>query len=648
MSLARLLVASSFACAACAASHPAPLAAPPTLHVEPTVLDARQTARDAELVPQAKTVIDAYANSNSKLTRAGEVVYVSTRDVVPRLFVADAADPTSAARPLATGDERVAGITLTADERSLYFTSDKGADANFHISRIGLDGSGLVDLTPGEKLHRGQPIVARQLNGRFAYGAHGTGDETLRLFVQDADGPPIQVFADRRGGALEDFSSDGTHLLYLRINSDDDQIVFDLDTTTGVVRRVFPPLRQKAVVTAAQYTADGQRVLVAIEAADAPPRLLLLDPANGNILEQYVESALPRGFIASLRVSPAGDRLAIVVNGGNHSEARILGAHLLALERTLTTPVGLVALGEFTRDGRRMTLVQSTPNAPPDLFVADVSTGALTPLRQETRAGLDRLPPLTSQIVQVPAFDGLSLPINLYLPQTQGRHATIVLVHGGPTSSAFAAWSPEVRFWTALGYVVIAPNIRGSSGFGVAFQRADDKDKRAGALADVETINRWARAQPWCDGNLIIMGTSYGGYMTLLALGRQPQLWRAGVDLSGMSNLRTMEQLEDQAIRVVDETEFGRLGKEDKLLLKWSPLRYANRIVAPLFVYQGHNDPVTPQYEAEQIVDVLRKRKVRVEYMLVANEGHGIVRRDNRITYLSRAARFLEDVLAGR
>jgi dipeptidyl aminopeptidase/acylaminoacyl peptidase len=104
-----------------------------------------------------------------------------------------------------------------------------------------------------------------------------------------------------------------------------------------------------------------------------------------------------------------------------------------------------------------------------------------------------------------------------------------------------------------------------------------------------------------------------------------------------------MEQLEDQTIRAFDDTEFGMLGKDDVLLDEWSPITAVDRIVAPVFVYQGVRDPVTPQSEADQIVAALRRRRVPVEYMLVANEGHGVTRRDNMIAYLARSYRFVAE-----
>jgi len=179
-------------------------------------------------------------------------------------------------------------------------------------------------------------------------------------------------------------------------------------------------------------------------------------------------------------------------------------------------------------------------------------------------------------------------------------------------------------------------------GFGIAYMDADNREHRGDALRDMETLNTWARAQPWCDGDRIVIGgISYGGYMTLLAMARQPKLWAAGIDGSGMSNLVTMEQLEDQQIRAFDDTEFGLLGKDDALLKEWSPITYVDAIARPIFVYQGVRDPVTPQHEADQIVEALKKRDIPVEYMLLQNEGHGVTRRENIVAYLARSYRFV-------
>ena len=331
----------------------------------------------------------------------------------------------------------------------------------------------------------------------------------------------------------------------------------------------------------------------------------------------------------------------VVLDAGDHSELRVLDAGALQLRGAPRLPLGTIAVASFSADGQRAGVTVHGTDGPADLAALDLATFALTPLRRDPRPGLGA-PPRAS-IEHLTAFDGRTLPTNLYLPaQVRGRLPTLVLVHGGPSGSAPLGWTSTIGFWVAMGYAVIAPNLRGSTGFGLDYMDADNRERRGDVLRDLETLHAWARAQPWCDGaRIAIGGISYGGYLTLLALGRQPGLWRAGIDGSGMSNLITMEQLEDQQIRAFDDTEFGALGKDDDLLRAWSPITYADRIVAPVFVYQGARDPVTPQLEADQIVAALRARHVPVEYMLLADEGHGVTRRDNVIAYLARSYRFL-------
>jgi dipeptidyl aminopeptidase/acylaminoacyl peptidase len=600
-------------------------------------------------VPRALAVLGAFSNGSAHVTRAGSVLFTSTRDGLPQLYVGDVAHPADPPRRLPVPEQRVVGVTLTPDERAAVFASDVGADGNFHLFRIGLDGGGLVDLTPGEKMHRDPAVFARSTRGLFAYSAHAPSSERTRVFLQDLSGtPPREVYADERGGELADLSPDGKHALFVRLNADEDAVVFDIDTGSGKARRLFPPEGQTARASVV-YAADARRVHVATETQGRPAELLTIDVATGKTLARYEESELPSATLAPL-ASPTGDRVAVVASAGNHSVIRLLDARTLKLQRTLATPLGAAFPTEFTRDGKRLALVESHPDEPADVYLADVATGAVTPLRRDARPGLPTAAPMKVSIEPLRSPDGLTIPVNLYLPgELQGKLPTLVMIHGGPTGSAFLRWNPATRFYSQLGYAIVEPNIRGSDGFGVAFASADNKEKRAFALADVELVNRWARAQPWCDGErLVIGGGSYGGYMTLLALGRQPDLWSAGLDVSGMSDLRSMERLEDQAIRVYDETEFGVLGKEDALLYDWSPLKYVDAIRAPVFVYQGVGDPITPQNEADQMVKALRSRGVPVEYMLVANEGHGLTRRDNNATYLARTARFLEEHASSR
>jgi dipeptidyl aminopeptidase/acylaminoacyl peptidase len=604
--------------------------------------DPGQPARDAEIAARAVPFVDAFSNRGAVLAPDGQVVFLSTRDGLPQLYVGAAGEPDRPPRRLPVPPERVAAPRLLPDGKTLVFLSDVGADQKFHVFRIGLDGSGLADLTPAGELSRREPLVARR-SGTMVYGAHTLDDQATRVFVQTVDGPPREIYRDPKVGFVADLSADGGRALYVEALSDTEQVLFALDVATGRPTRLFPPQGQVCALGAASLTADGASAITTCAARGRPLRVVKLDGETGAEQARYDEAAVPTAGLSGLAVSPAGDRVVVGLEAGEHTELRVLDPRDLRALAAPTLPLEDLDVEDFTADGRRLALTVRRPDAPSEIAALDVATGAIELLRREPRPGLGTPPRAT--IEKLRAFDGRSIPVNLYLPDgATGRLPTLVLIHGGPTGTARIAWSPTIGFWTAMGFAVIAPNIRGSSGYGIEYEEADDREHRIDAVRDVESVNRWARAQPWCDGDrLVIGGISYGGYMTLLALTRQPALWRAGIDGSGMSNLRTMEQLEDQTIRSFDDTEFGVLGKDDALLAEWSPITAVDQIVAPVFVYQGVRDPVTPQHEADQIVAALRRRRVPVEYMLVANEGHGVTRRENMIAYLARSYRFVAE-----
>jgi len=607
--------------------------------------DARQRARDAELVARATPYVDAFTNSIPSLAPDGHVVFVSSRDGLAQLYVGTVAEPGRPPIRLPVPAERVVVPQLLPDGKTIVFLSDVGSDQKFHLFRIHVDGSGLADLTPTGELSRGVPQIARRA-GTLVYGAHPHDEQATRVFAHTVDGAPREVYRDPKVGRIADVTGDGSRALYVQALSDIDEVVFSIELASGKATRLYPPVGEVAKVVDAAFTADATSVITAREVEGRPLRVLRIDAATGAEQAHADEATATTAALSQLAVSPRGDRVVVALDVGEHTELRMLDPRDLHALPAPAIPLGSIGLGTFSDDGTQLPLSIRLPEAPGDIATLDLASAKIVPLRNEPRPGLGT-PPHAS-IAHVRAFDGLSIPVNVYLPDgAHGRLPTFVLVHGGPTSNAALAWSPTIGFWTAMGFAVIAPNIRGSTGYGIAYQQADDREHRIDALHDMESVNRWARAQPWCDGERIVIGgISYGGYMTLLALGHQPGLWRAGIDGSGMSNLKTMEQLEDQAVRSYDDTEFGVLGKDDALLEAWSPITAVDRITAPVFVYQGVRDPVTPRHEADQIVSALRRRHVPVEYMLIANEGHGVTRRENILAYLARSYRFLSEHMA--
>jgi dipeptidyl aminopeptidase/acylaminoacyl peptidase len=189
----------------------------------------------------------------------------------------------------------------------------------------------------------------------------------------------------------------------------------------------------------------------------------------------------------------------------------------------------------------------------------------------------------------------------------------------------------------------VEPNVRGSGGFGRAFEEADNGKGRLEAFKDIEATGKWAASQRWADpARVVVFGGSYGGYTVLVGLTRMPTLWRAGVDLFGVADLSTFMSTTSGLIREIFLLEFGDPDKDRAFLESISPLRDADKITAPLFVYAGANDPRVPRSESDLIVKALRSRNVPVEYMVANDEGHSLARRENLIEFAARSARFLE------
>jgi dipeptidyl aminopeptidase/acylaminoacyl peptidase len=348
-------------------------------------------------------------------------------------------------------------------------------------------------------------------------------------------------------------------------------------------------------------------------------------------------------------VSRRGDRLACPLSVGEHDEVRLYDARTLRPAAAVELPPGTGGPTGFSPDGARLFVDWSTPEAPEDIYAVDVKTGAATPLRRDERPGLAALPPLDVSVAELAAHDGLRLRANLYLPPAakEGQKLPVIVAyHGGPAGVSTLRWSPFIRFMTAQGYAYVEPNIRGSGGFGRAFEMADDREKRLDAFKDVETSGRWVAAQPWADpGRLVIWGQSYGGFLVLVGLTRMPDLWRAGVDLLGMSDLASFLQSTSGFNREVLRAELGDLEADRDFLDEISPLRAVGKIADPLFVYAGANDPRVPRTESDQLVRALRERRVAVEYMVAPNEGHSLSRRENLVMFMARVARFLEVAL---
>ncbi len=196
------------------------------------------------------------------------------------------------------------------------------------------------------------------------------------------------------------------------------------------------------------------------------------------------------------------------------------------------------------------------------------------------------------------------------------------------------------------GYAVVAPNVRGSSGYGKKYLALDDIKNRMNSVKDLEYLHKFLEQDNRIDGDKVaLMGSSYGGYMTLAGLTFHPELWAAGVDVVGFSNLVSFLENTSSYRRAVREAEYGYLATDRKFLESISPLNFIENIKAPLLIIHGANDPRVPLSEAEQIYNKLKKSGKKVELLVYQDEGHGLKKLKNRLDAYPKIVDFLDSVL---
>jgi dipeptidyl aminopeptidase/acylaminoacyl peptidase len=633
-----------------AQTHSPTQSATPGANSEPDVPTGAAAARDAELAKIAAGWIDAFTNTHPVLSRDGKrIIFLSNRDGFAQVYVADAHKPDAPATRLASTKERMVEPITTKDGRSVIFRSDKGRDENFDFFRVDLDGKNLVQLTSGEPLNRDAAVVPDGKPDTLFFSARKMSESASSIYVQPLKpgAPAKKVYTDNGLGFLMDVSRDGKWAAWLRVASRAKTSAVLVDTDSGK-EKVLYPMSGDVTVHHVAFSTDGRRVYVATDGGADQALVIAFDSKTSKEVGRYTETKPATATISWIYVSKKGNLLALNVVAGNRTETRILDAGTLRPTIDVELPLGSGFIADFSEDGQSLALERSAPDAPADIHVLDVTTGALTPLRKESRPSIAELAAIETQLVEIPTHDGLKIPTHVYLPAgTAGKKlAAIVSYHGGPASRSVVRWDPIARFFLGLGYAWVEPNVRGSGGFGRAFEMADNGAKRADAFKDIETAGRWVGAQPWADKNkVIVYGDSYGGYSTLIGLTRQSDVWRAGVDLFGIANLPTLLKATNGALRDLFKTEFGDPERDVVLLNEQSPLRHVDKIVDPLFVYAGANDPRVPRSESDLIVKTLRERNVPVEYMVASDEGHSLARRENRIALASRVARFLETEL---
>ena len=545
-------------------------------------------------------------------------------------------------------DETQTGLAASRDGKWLYFRQDAGGDEYYDIFRVPTGGGSVEQVTRTPDLSE-TGLVPGGADGLIALSVKKKSEAQSNLAVLAPDGSVrvLTAEADPNFGWSPRVWADGGKTIFANRENIDSTAseIWRVDVATGKATRVLG--KDDTIYAVADVSADGKWLAVTTNERTGRMQAGLYAPASGEWkwLKPIVWDQ------SALRFTRDGKTL--LVESSDDLRSRLVKVDLATgTETPLKLPQGInFTSGAEPRspDGTSLLVVNMAANVTGELNRYDLATDTVTPV---TRLALASVRPevlATSQQVTYASFDGtlisalVTMPANL---KRDGSNPAIVIPHGGPTGKTDDYFDDIAAALASRGFIIIAPNFRGSTGYGKAFQAANYNDLGGGDLKDTIAAKQFLVESGYVDPKRVgIFGGSYGGFMTLMAIGKAPDEFAAGVQWFGIINWRTMYRDMDEVLKAYLRSLMGTPEENPEGYDRASPLTYIANAKAPLLTIQGDNDIRVPRGQAQEVDDILRAKGNTVETVFYPAEGHGFRKRENQLDSLKRTVEWFERYL---
>ncbi len=596
--------------------------------------------------------LDAYLNARQAtplgFSPKGQLLISTRFGDVDQLHLVE--QPAGERRQLTFQREPITQAAFSPDPgRSAFvYLKDVGGNENsqLYYQRLGEPSAKL--LTDGKSLNGG-PVWSN--TGReIAFFSTARDGVSHDIDIVDPDSgslPRLAVTGDGADWFALDWSPDDRKLLVLKSVSIAEAYLYVVDVYTGQ-RREVEPSPGKVGISGARFSRDGQGVYLISDRDSEFAQLRYVNLFTG---DKTVISGRLAWDIEELAISRDGHYLAYVSNeaGSNKLNVLDLHSHQDLIPPRLPAP-GIIGSLSFDAEGKRLAFAYAAPNQPRDAYVFDIAANALEPWTRSEAGAVNLARFVTPRLTQFPTFDrsdgqSRQVPLYVYEPATPGPHPVLITLHGGPESQFRPGFDPWLQYVVnELGFAVVAPNVRGSSGYGKTYLTLDNGTLREDAVKDVGALLVWLGLQKAYDAKrVVVSGGSYGGYLTLATLVNFSERLRGGVDMAGITDFVSFLTNTAPYRQNQRRAEYGDERDSDMraFLRRISPLTNAERITRPLLIVHGKNDPRVPLSEAEQIVNRVRSKGGEVWYLQALDEGHGFRKKQSRDAYYRAFAQFL-------
>jgi dipeptidyl aminopeptidase/acylaminoacyl peptidase len=423
------------------------------------------------------------------------------------------------------------------------------------------------------------------------------------------------------------------YVLVVHSNTNLDRDIYLVDVVSGEVRNLTK--HEGEADNRSPVPLDSSRFLFLTNADQEFTNIAVYDLGRGDW--KYVYRS-PRD-VEALDVSPGGMYVAFVENYEGFSRLYVSTVDFSEVV-LVDAPQGVAADVSWGAAGIAYSV--SGPRVGQEVFLANPGS-APRAVTSSPKFGLRMEEMVVPEHVWYESWDGMRIPALIYRPRTgKPPYPAVVIVHGGPESQARPSFDMLAQIFVRLGFLVLLPNFRGSTGYGKTFVHLDDRERRMDSLRDIGALVVWAEERDLLvRGRVAITGASYGGYATLMSLALFPDYWSCGVERVGIVNLVTFIRNTGPWRRKYRIYEYGDPDTMYDVMMALSPITYLDRIRVPLMVVHGRNDPRVPISEAEQLVRRMRELGKEVVYVEIGDEGHGVAKVRNRTSVYAEVIRFI-------
>jgi dipeptidyl aminopeptidase/acylaminoacyl peptidase len=522
------------------------------------------------------------------------------------------------------------------EQQQFYLISNYGVDDHKYeahdVRRLTRDDDAIHQF--GAWSTDGQQIVYTS-NAR-----NGVHFDIYRMDVRSGEAHLLSETGGLRSVAA--WSPDGRYVISTDEVSSMEHDLYLLDVQSGEETKITAG-RSPARYWSVQWTVGG--VYLLSDRDHDRGALCRIDPHSGELTVLF-GADVNDGEMDLLTIAADGRNAGYTINVNGYSQLYLLdirsGQHHLVDELQVGVINNLCFNARCTF--LILDLQSSTTNS--DAWSVRVVDGSCRQLTFSNRAGVDITTFVAPEVVHFPAFDDREISALYFRPNQPapaGGYPCILYVHGGPASQIRPDFNVSFQYFLQQGYAILAPNVRGSTGYGRTYSMLDEVELRMDSVTDLKSAVDWLHQRPEiANQRIAIYGRSYGGFMVLAAMTEYPELFAAGIEVVGIANWVTFLERTGPWRRANREREYGSLEHDRAFLERISPIHRIESIKAPLLVLAGDNDPRVPLFESEQVVERIRATGGVAEFAHYADEGHIFSKLSNRIDSFTRMANFLD------